>query len=561
MTLDRAIEIFIKRNEKSFSEYERLFHERLENIQFLADTSVTENFKEIYLIQISNLKKAFQVIGQKKSELSSISFPITFYKDLIKSTDIQLLEREANEAFLDSRVAFSKELYKRIMQLNMRHNRASERIEICNLVLSEYRKAEEERDRLKVLKEKNAALQQEHLRKEAAEELWLRDILKADDQADGELSGLVKSLFLSGKGLKRLPTSSRIRKKKKEAAIFGSAVLLFVMGVMLYAYNEKIIETLRTYKNPVDEKGKPTFTVEDHKVFADELYEEGNYVKALIQYSLAAAIDPNDKYLQEQIAVCKLVIQQDRKSIPAAYAAQEETVEEQVDDSALSTDSTSSNNSNNSALENNTANPELAGVQNVTESLKRPLNKKLIADEDLIPDKIESTEDLDSLLATDDSSFVAMIADSSDVPEVNSLAKKGGNLALNVDDKNVKERILQKANERIQEDQEFLSKIYMVVDKRPEPKGGFDNFKEYLRRNMQYPDKAVKNKIEGVVYVQFVVNRDGSISAAKTTTNLGYGLEEEAIRLVNEYPGWQPGQINSRNVNVQTSLPIWFVQQ
>ncbi|MBT29954.1 MAG: hypothetical protein CMO01_09870 [Thalassobius sp.] len=561
MTLDRAIEIFIKRNEKSFPEYERLFHEKLGNIQFLADTSVTENFKEIYLIQISNLKKAFQVIGQKKSELGTISFPIKYYKELIKSTDIQLLEREANEAFLDTRVAYSKELYKRIMQLNMRHNRASERIEICNLVLSEYRKAEEERERLKVLKEKNAALQQEHLRNEAAEELWLRDVLKADNQADGELSGLVKSLFLSGKGLKRLPTSSRIRKKKKEAAIFGSLVLVFVMGVMFYAYNERIIEAVRAYRNPVDEKtGKPTFTAEDHKVFADELYEEGNYVKALIQYSLAAAIDPNDKYLQEQIAVCKLVIQQDRKSIPAAYAAQEETIDEEISEdnsvSAIDTNVVA-------GTEGTTSNdPELAnvGVQTVSESLKNPLDKGLV-DDDMIPDKIASTEDIDDVIATDDSSFVAMVADSSVAPEVTSLAKKGGSLALNVDDKEVKERILQKANERIQEDQEFLSKIYMVVDKRPEPKGGFDNFKEYLRRNMQYPDKAIKNKIEGVVYVQFVVNRDGSISAAKTTTNLGYGLEEEAIRLVNDYPGWQPGQINSRNVNVQTSLPIWFVQQ
>ena len=407
----------------------------------------------------------------------------------------------------------------------------------------------------------NAALQQEHLRNEAAEELWLRDVLKADNQADGELSGLVKSLFLSGKGLKRLPTSSRIRKKKKEAAIFGSLVLVFVMGVMFYAYNERIIEAVRAYRNPVDEKtGKPTFTAEDHKVFADELYEEGNYVKALIQYSLAAAIDPNDKYLQEQIAVCKLVIQQDRKSIPAAYAAQEETIDEEISEdnsvSAIDTNVVA-------GTEGTTSNdPELAnvGVQTVSESLKNPLDKGLV-DDDMIPDKIASTEDIDDVIATDDSSFVAMVADSSVAPEVTSLAKKGGSLALNVDDKEVKERILQKANERIQEDQEFLSKIYMVVDKRPEPKGGFDNFKEYLRRNMQYPDKAIKNKIEGVVYVQFVVNRDGSISAAKTTTNLGYGLEEEAIRLVNDYPGWQPGQINSRNVNVQTSLPIWFVQQ
>ena len=572
MTLDRAIEIFTINDETNFSDIERLFRDKAENIQFLADAAVSENLRELYLIQLSNLKKAFNYIKTKKSELKTVEYPVDNHSQLFNSADLQLLEKEADEAFLDTRIQYAKNLYTKITEINRKHTKAIERAEFCSVLLSEYKKADDERKRIKILKEEKSTLQKEYLKKQEDELIWINESLNADEQVDGELSGLIKSMFLSGKGLRKLPTSNKNRKKKKEAIIFGSVVLCFAMGVMLYTYNEIVFDYFQINNADLSNNNNKEYSLEEYKAFADELYEDGNYVKALIQYSLASAIAPQDEYLQEQIAVCKLLIQQDRKSIPAAYTNQEEEkiVNDEVNVDIISDEKSvidsieSISDSMKTITENNNlTNTELANINEnvIADSSKQQQKEAIIADDDLIPDKIESTEGLDSLFATDDSAFVASIGDSTVIPNVVSLAKKDVNIALNVDDNEVKKRILEKANERILEDQEFLSKIYMVVEKRPEPKGGFDNFKEYLKRNLEYPEKAVKNKIEGVVYVQFIVNRDGSVSAAKTTTNLGYGLEEEAVRLVSEYPGWVPGQIKSRNVNVQTSLPIWFVQQ
>ncbi|RQO31062.1 hypothetical protein DBR32_10175 [Taibaiella sp. KBW10] len=91
------------------------------------------------------------------------------------------------------------------------------------------------------------------------------------------------------------------------------------------------------------------------------------------------------------------------------------------------------------------------------------------------------------------------------------------------------------------------------------PAAGFDII-QYLSKNLQYPAEALKNQVEGKIYMSFVVNEDGSLSNIEILRgkDLGNGLPEEAIRLIKSMPKWKPGKQNGVNVRVYYSLPVTF---
>ena len=101
------------------------------------------------------------------------------------------------------------------------------------------------------------------------------------------------------------------------------------------------------------------------------------------------------------------------------------------------------------------------------------------------------------------------------------------------------------------------SDIFRPVELPPEPR--YD-LMAYIGKHMVYPNEARKAKIEGDVVVKFVVNKDGSISdvAIAEGQKLGYGLPEEALRLVTSFPDWKPGMQNGMTVLCYVTLPITF---
>ncbi|MFY0253606.1 energy transducer TonB [Chitinophaga sp. 30R24] len=100
---------------------------------------------------------------------------------------------------------------------------------------------------------------------------------------------------------------------------------------------------------------------------------------------------------------------------------------------------------------------------------------------------------------------------------------------------------------------------FVTVEIMPEFPGGEAALMKYLGKTTKYPTLAQENGIQGTVFVQFVVNRDGSISDVKTVGAVqGGGLEEEAIRVVGKMPKWKPGRQNGQNVSVFFNLPIRF---
>ncbi len=100
--------------------------------------------------------------------------------------------------------------------------------------------------------------------------------------------------------------------------------------------------------------------------------------------------------------------------------------------------------------------------------------------------------------------------------------------------------------------------IFTVVEVMPQYPGGDEARIKFLIDNMHYPAEAMKNGIQGTVYITFVVETDGSVSNVKVLRGVGSGLEEEAMRVVNLMPKWTPGTQSGKAVRVQFNMPIRF---
>ena len=102
--------------------------------------------------------------------------------------------------------------------------------------------------------------------------------------------------------------------------------------------------------------------------------------------------------------------------------------------------------------------------------------------------------------------------------------------------------------------------IYTVVETTPQFPGGQDSLIEFLNTHIEYPKSAYENGKQGVVYISFVVEKNGTISNTKTIRGAYQApeLDEEALRVINLMPIWTPGFTNSKPVRVQYTIPIRF---
>ncbi len=101
--------------------------------------------------------------------------------------------------------------------------------------------------------------------------------------------------------------------------------------------------------------------------------------------------------------------------------------------------------------------------------------------------------------------------------------------------------------------------IYIVCEAPPRFPGGEKERKKFIKDNLVYPERAKEKGKEGVVYIEFVVERDGSISMPSIKRDeIGYGCGEEALRLVKLMPKWEPGMQRDKTVRVAVVLPVVF---
>jgi len=97
-----------------------------------------------------------------------------------------------------------------------------------------------------------------------------------------------------------------------------------------------------------------------------------------------------------------------------------------------------------------------------------------------------------------------------------------------------------------------------TVVQMPEFPGGMSSLMNYFANNMRYPESAKKNKIQGRVVVQFIVDSKGRVKQAKVLRSVNEDMDAEALRLVNSMPRWKPGREKGRVMDMKLTVPVVF---
>jgi TonB family protein len=101
-------------------------------------------------------------------------------------------------------------------------------------------------------------------------------------------------------------------------------------------------------------------------------------------------------------------------------------------------------------------------------------------------------------------------------------------------------------------------RVFTVAEKNAGFPGGYKALSKYLAKNLQYPATARRATVEGKVFLTFIVEKDGSISDVNVLKGRGFGLDEEAIRVLKAMPKWVPGEAKGKIVRSRFNLPIEF---
>lgn len=98
----------------------------------------------------------------------------------------------------------------------------------------------------------------------------------------------------------------------------------------------------------------------------------------------------------------------------------------------------------------------------------------------------------------------------------------------------------------------------VAPDRPTQPVGGNQVFFEWIEKNQQYPALARQRKIQGKVMVEFMVQADGRLTDARVTRKMGSGLDEEALRLIQTAPKWEPALFQGKPIKQKMLLPVLF---
>ncbi|WP_242509954.1 energy transducer TonB [Hymenobacter persicinus] len=101
-------------------------------------------------------------------------------------------------------------------------------------------------------------------------------------------------------------------------------------------------------------------------------------------------------------------------------------------------------------------------------------------------------------------------------------------------------------------------KVYTYVEQMPVFPGGQEALLKYIAQNIKYPALALRNQVEGKVFIAFVVGPDGQVSDVKVQKGIGAGCDEEASRVIKNLPKFAPGKQNGRAVSVSYTVPVTF---
>jgi len=109
-----------------------------------------------------------------------------------------------------------------------------------------------------------------------------------------------------------------------------------------------------------------------------------------------------------------------------------------------------------------------------------------------------------------------------------------------------------------EEPKEEVEEIFTIVEDPASPIGGMTAFYQYVGDKIKYPPQARRMGVEGRVFVEFVIDEDGSITEVRAVKGIGAGCDEEAVRILQAAPKWKPGKQRGKPVKQRMVLPITF---
>jgi len=139
----------------------------------------------------------------------------------------------------------------------------------------------------------------------------------------------------------------------------------------------------------------------------------------------------------------------------------------------------------------------------------------------------------------------------SDIPEVKSIPE--GKSFIDTTEEIVEEK---KKNDN--QENSPLSLTAENVYSQAEPRGGYPALYDYFEKQLSYPLAALKDSVEGIEIVTFVIEKDGHPSKIKIDQSLGEEFDREAVRLIEMMPGWEPARLGREAVPSKVSIPITF---
>jgi protein TonB len=128
------------------------------------------------------------------------------------------------------------------------------------------------------------------------------------------------------------------------------------------------------------------------------------------------------------------------------------------------------------------------------------------------------------------------------------------------DDKTAITAVMQVSNNKEEEEKEETP-VFYIVEEMPDFPGGQLALRKFIASAIKYPVIAQENGIQGKVFVNFVVEKDGSVTKATISRGVDPSLDKEALRVVNSLPKWKPGKQGGKPVRVSYTVPINFVLQ
>ncbi len=109
------------------------------------------------------------------------------------------------------------------------------------------------------------------------------------------------------------------------------------------------------------------------------------------------------------------------------------------------------------------------------------------------------------------------------------------------------------------EDVDYDELMGLIVEESAEFPGGESAMYKFIEEHLQYPEQALKEGIQGTVWVSFIIEKDGNVTNIKILKDIGGGCGEAAVAMVKQMPRWEPAKHKGKAVRMQFNMPIKFV--